>query len=224
LLADDASRAEILASGDRVLVEEVQAAITNPRVRERVNDLAARARAEAELRRSSLLLPQRRMVEQIEESDGLAAMREAYLPAARVIIQWAGERDRSRGERSSPFGAWDTAIFGWFALLGAGIVLLAVMFRGGISFTFAGITLVRTDGRRAARWRCGLRALLVWLPMTGLLFGSALVQLYAPARPYLAAGLFLAAVALLPVYVVIALRFPTRPPQDRLLGTHLVPL
>ena len=41
---------------------------------------------------------------------------------------------------------------------------------------------------------------------------------------YLAAVLWLLALALLPVYAVIALRFPARPPQDRLAGTYLVPV
>jgi eukaryotic-like serine/threonine-protein kinase len=35
--------------------------------------------------------------------------------------------------------------------------------------------------------------------------------------------LWLVALALLPVYVAIALRYPTRPPQDRIAGTYLVP-
>ena len=87
----------------------------------------------------------------------------------------------------------------------------------------AGIAVVRGDGRRATRRRCGLRAALVWLPIVALLTASAAVQIYAHQRIYLAAGLWLLAVALVPIYIVVAIRLPTQPPQDRALGTHLVP-
>ena len=76
---------------------------------------------------------------------------------------------------------------------------------------------------RATRRQCAIRAALVWFPVIALLFGSAALQLGAPERIYLAAGLWLLAVVLLPVYVVIALRFPTQPPQDLVTGTYLVP-
>jgi hypothetical protein len=56
-----------------------------------------------------------------------------------------------------------------------------------------------------------------------LLIGSAALQAVAPERAYLAVGLWLVAAALLPVYVVVALRFPDRPPQNRMTGTYLVP-
>ena len=38
-----------------------------------------------------------------------------------------------------------------------------------------------------------------------------------------AAATTLLALLLLPVYLVVALRQPSHPPQDRLLGTYLVP-
>ncbi len=88
----------------------------------------------------------------------------------------------------------------------------------------AGIALVRADGRKATRRQCALRAALVWFPLAFLLLGAAVVQAYAPERVYVAVGLWLLAVALLPIYVVIALRFPTQPPQDRVTGTYLVPV
>ena len=78
-------------------------------------------------------------------------------------------------------------------------------------------------GRPATRRQCGLRAALVWFPIAALLFGTAWLQAIYPERAYLAAALWLIAVALLPVYVVIALRFPSRPPQDCVTGTYLVP-
>jgi hypothetical protein len=68
-----------------------------------------------------------------------------------------------------------------------------------------------------------VRAAVVWLPVSALLFGAAWLQVAHPERVYLAAALWLLAVALLPIYVVVALRFPPRPPQDRVTGTYLVP-
>ena len=87
----------------------------------------------------------------------------------------------------------------------------------------AGIAVVRADGRKATRRQCALRAALVWFPVAALLLGSAVVQALAPERVYLSAGLWLLGIALLPVYVVVALRFPTQPPQDRVTRTYLVP-
>ena len=114
-----------------------------------------------------------------------------------------------------------------WAVAAAGFPVLwvvgAVVLRGGVSMRLAGIAVVRASGRRAARWRCGVRALLVWLPVAALVAGSAWLQAAYPAAAYPAAGLWLAAVALLPVYVVVALKDPARPPQDRLVGTYLVP-
>jgi hypothetical protein len=99
----------------------------------------------------------------------------------------------------------------------------AAVLRGGLSLLLTGVAVVRTDGRRATRRQCGLRAVLVWLPVAGLLVASVWVQAYHPAWRYAAAALWLAAVGLLPAYVVLALRTPARPPHDRLTGTHLVP-
>jgi hypothetical protein len=49
------------------------------------------------------------------------------------------------------------------------------------------------------------------------------VQVYDPAHAGAAVALWLVAAALLPVYVAVALANPSRPPQDRLAGTYLVP-
>jgi hypothetical protein len=224
MLADKEERAKIPTSGDRMLDRELEAALANPRAQVRVSELAARARDEAEMRRGALFLPHQRMVAELESSAVLTQARTQSMNAVRVIVLWAGERDRSRGREESPFGNWGALVAGVFLAVALGGVLLAAVFRGGLSLTLAGIALVRADGRRAYRRQCALRAILVWLPVLGLLFGSTLLQLLAPQAAYLAAALFLVAVALLPVYVVIALRFPTQPPQDRLLGTYLVPM
>ncbi len=215
-LADPVERAKLSDNSSRAL----DAALVNPRLQVRVNDLAARAQAEAELRRSELLLPQRWWRDRMPDPAGTVGP-----DAAREIVLWAGAPDRSAAGRSNaPWGADETVTFTTFAVVLLGMVILAAALRGGVSLMLAGVAIVRADGRAAFRRQCAVRAALVWLPVAGLLFGSALLQMYAPRQSYLAAGLWLAAAALLPVYAAVALRFPTRPPQDRLVGTYLVPV
>ena len=111
-----------------------------------------------------------------------------------------------------------------FAVILLGMMGLAAVFRGGLTLVLAGIAVVRADGRTAYRRQCAVRAALVWLPVVGLLFGSTMLQAFVPQQAYLALALWAAAVALLPVYAFLALRYPSRPPHDRLIGTHLVPV
>ena len=133
--------------------------------------------------------------------------------------------DKSAAGRSnSPWGADEAGAYAAFAAVLLGMVLLAAILRGGVSLMLTGVAIVRADGRPAYRRQCAARAALVWFPVAGLLFGSALLQVYAPRQAPLAAGLWLAAAALLPVYAAVALRFPARPPHDRLVGTYLVPV
>ncbi len=99
----------------------------------------------------------------------------------------------------------------------------AYVFRGGLSMQLTGIEIVRTDGRKATRRRCTLRSLLLWTPFAGLLSASIFVQATFPQYVQLRLLLFWAAALLLPLYLVLGLLFPQRPPHDRLLGTHLVP-
>ena len=64
----------------------------------------------------------------------------------------------------------------------------------------------------------------VGLPVTLLLLACLWVQTVMPYQVTLRTALWLAAAFLLPVYVYAALRSPTRPPQDRILGLYLVPV
>ena len=50
------------------------------------------------------------------------------------------------------------------------------------------------------------------------------VQTAFPELVALRTGLWLTAALLLPVYVMVALKNPSHPPQDRIMGTHLVPV
>ncbi len=98
-------------------------------------------------------------------------------------------------------------------------VLWALVFRGGFSYSLMGIALVRGDGRRPARWQCGLRALLVWAPLALLLTLSAWLE----SRSGVSGMLWWSAAALLGGYVALALVFPSRSVHDQLAGTRLVP-
>jgi serine/threonine protein kinase len=96
----------------------------------------------------------------------------------------------------------------------AAVVSWAFLARGGLSLRLLGLSLVRADGRPAGRLRCAWRALLAWAPLTGLVA----CWLWLDWDP---AGW--AALALLPLYAVLALWSPWRAPHDRLAGTYLVP-
>jgi hypothetical protein len=99
----------------------------------------------------------------------------------------------------------------------------AFVFRGGYGFWRGGIVLRRADGRKAARWQCACRALLVWAPVTGLLCLAVGVAELWPGPAWLSVAIWGLGVALLPVWVGLALWSPTRGPHDRLVGTYLVP-
>ena len=99
----------------------------------------------------------------------------------------------------------------------------AFVFRGGMGYWFSGIALVEKDGRPAARWRCGLREVVNWLPLTAILLTSLLIQWEFPTLVTLRTTIWLVGFASLPVSFVVALRDPTRSPVDRLVGVFLVP-
>ncbi len=112
-------------------------------------------------------------------------------------------------------------------------VVWAFLFRGGFSYRLTGLALVCDDGRPAARWQCGLRALLVWAPVVGLLcFTVGLEGWYVSVyeggaahawAPLLAWASWWLALLLLPAYALLALRLPERSLHDRIVGTWLVP-
>jgi len=114
-------------------------------------------------------------------------------------------------------------------------VVWAFLTRGGLSWRFAGIALVRRDGRPAARWQCAYRAMLVWVPVALLLllvlqcemsFYAQLLNAWEDPS-YGMLWLTLTAqtlsLALLPVYVALALWQPTRAWHDQMAGVYLVP-
>jgi hypothetical protein len=165
------------------------------------------------------------MLGQVEEHAPEDVDRQNGFPVqVREAMVWAGAPDGTpRAKSAGPWGAGSVGILAVLLAIPVGMVLVSAFLRGGVSTLLAGISLVRADGRPATRRQCGLRAAVVWFPIAALLFGCAWLQAMYPERVYLAAGMWLVAVALLPVYVVVALRFPSRPPQDLVTGTYLVP-
>jgi hypothetical protein len=136
-------------------------------------------------------------------------------------------------EALGDLGALAAALAAWPVLW----CLWAGLTRGGLSFRLAGITLLGADGRPAARWRCAWRALLVWSPVFALLLAALALDLWrvahagqgaAPTASVRAAGwlawaAWWAAVAVLPTYAWVAVRWPNGGPHDRLAGTYPVP-
>jgi uncharacterized RDD family membrane protein YckC len=103
---------------------------------------------------------------------------------------------------------------------------------GGLTYRLMGLRIVGADGRPASRLRCGVRALLLWVPVTGLSVLSYWLSHtitrgnsegeWSPGDVVaLACGL--APLGLLLAHVVLALLWPARSVPDRLVGTHLVP-
>lgn len=213
---DPAARSA-LAAGDA----DVRTTLNSPQARARIAEVLEHARADVRTRRAGLFAPQRNMLEQGEEAvPGHGVTEEGRDAAARALLAWVGSTDAGAG---SPWGGLGPLLV-LFAAVPLGMVVLAAVLRGGASMMLAGMAIVRADGRPARRWQCALRSAVVWLPLSALLCGCAAAQIYVPGRPYLAAALWLVAVVLLPVYGVIALRDPSRPPQDRIAGTYLVPV
>ena len=219
-LANPETRAKLAAT-----YPELKEPLAHANLVARLEAYRDRKRKDAEYRRAQLLAPQRVMLEQVEAHAPEDVERQAGYPVqVREAIQWAGAADHTpRAKSAGPWKSDAVLVFTILLVIPVGMVLVAAFLRGGVSTLLAGISLVRADGQPATRRQCGVRAAVVWLPVAALLFGAAWLQAIHPERVYLAAALWLVAVALLPVYVVIALRFPSRPPQDRVTGTYLVP-
>jgi hypothetical protein len=107
------------------------------------------------------------------------------------------------------------------------------LWRGGLSFYLLGLALARSDGRKAARWQCALRALLVWVPVAALWAAALWLDVWywsswptgsaALWIPWLSWVLWWAGFLLLPLYVALAILFPRRSVHDWLAGTYVVP-
>jgi hypothetical protein len=108
--------------------------------------------------------------------------------------------------------------------------------RGGLVMRLAGMTLRSRSGRPAARWRCVLRSLVVWLPVMLLLllsfwldvwrihWGMQSSQELLTLAAWGAWWAWWQGVLMLPLYVWMCVRWPNRGPHDWLAGTYPVPL
>ena len=100
-----------------------------------------------------------------------------YPLQVRELVQWAGAPESTpRGKAASPWPREGVVPFAVLAAILAAFVITATALRGGVSLLVAGLAIVQADGRRAARSQCGIRAFIVWLPITALLVGAAAVQ------------------------------------------------
>ncbi len=203
-------------------------AIDNPRALGRIEALRIRAKAEGDNRRAALSSPQRFLLESFDRATAdvsdFPGKRAGHLQSEHDLLVWAAANEKTAaGKGDSPWKYNSSPMWGVLAAVPLIWILAAALLRGGLSMMITGIAVVRTDGRRAFRRQCAFRAAIVWLPIAALLLGSVWVQIYQYQLTYAANGLWIAAMSLLPVYVVVALRYPSRPPQDRLAGTQLVP-
>lgn len=218
-LADPEKREKLAAR------PELAEPLKHPRLTERLEGLRQRMHTEAEVRQSLLLRPQQFLLNQAEKLDTDDSAREAGYPMqVRKAVIWAGAADGTpRAQSLSPWQSDSGIILLIVVGIPTAMVIVATIVRGSVSMLLTGIAIVQANGLPATRRQCALRAALVWLPLVALLLGTASLQIWAPELVYLALGLWLLAIALVPIYVVIALRYPSRPPQDYLCGTYLVP-
>ncbi|HUR54050.1 MAG TPA: hypothetical protein VMZ71_07955, partial [Gemmataceae bacterium] len=206
-------------------IKDAERSLKNtPAALARLTDLTVRLRDESARRRAALPAPQRYALEQFERAmkDEESVTRVGPL-TQRELLAWAGAAEKSSlGKARSPWNDANVAI--WIvAVIPLVWVVTAALFRGGPTMALAGIAVVRADGRQAFRRQCALRAAVVWLPVAVLLSASVSVQVYAFEQPWAYLVPLLLVLVLLPVYVAVALREPSRPPQDRIAGTYLVP-
>lgn len=104
-------------------------------------------------------------------------------------------------------------------------VVWTALTRGGLLLGLTGLALVRSDGRPAERWRCGVRSVLAWAPVAALLAAAVQADRVCNSWPGNAVTWTLWGLVVLTLlsYPVLALLSPARSIQDRLAGTWMVP-
>ncbi len=211
------------------------------------DDKIKEARAEASRRLNRLetgildnLLARTKLFEAYSEAEMLQRMNSRIKrtlegkPAGGLIIRTGGDPDNDNKvlQPNQIFAATDARrqpIFWtlfiicmiWPLLLWP---LFAGLFRGGLNLFVVGLRLVNNqNGKPAARWRCALRCLLVWLPFVALMTTTLWVQLYFPYAVAWRTVFFFSSVLWLFAMIFIALKVPARGPHDKLLNTTLMP-
>ncbi|MFO0850152.1 MAG: protein kinase [Gemmataceae bacterium] len=185
--------------------------------------LAAREAREEDALRRTLNRPERSALARFEQFVGRRSAVERGL--APVVLAATLRRVAEPGDPTDPgrqemFRQFLIGLLVWPLTWAA----FALVLRGGVAWSLAGLTLVRADGRRAGRLRWAVRELLVWLPFTLTMLAGLWLQATVPTWVFARTAVWLVGLLLLPVYVWLALREPARPPQDRVMGTYLVPV
>jgi len=218
-------RAESLNGKDpdtsaRILTATTPAA--TPQTVERLTVLEARHRAEAMAMRANLTRPEQSMINAWDQRRTRSYTGETYPLAAmnnHLAMSKNSEFYGLESMRQPTAIGFTVLILIWPAIW----VFFAFVFRGGLAFTVAGVTIIRRDGQQAGRFRCAAREIVIWFPFTVILLIDLWVQAKLPGMTATRIVLWLIAMAALPLYAVIAIRYPSRPPQDRIMGTTLVP-
>jgi hypothetical protein len=172
-----------------------------------------------------------------------SAMEPSFEEARRRAMHGRDYRQIVAEQRHLPgpsFVTKDASSMKWAGLISLGAwpllaILWAFCVRGGLSYTLAGIMIVRRDGRSASRFQCLWRAALFWAPI-GLLLCLSVYhdftywEQWNPAirgsarwMAWLSRIEWYTGVGLLLLGPVAALRYPQRSLHDRLAGTYLVP-
>jgi uncharacterized RDD family membrane protein YckC len=150
----------------------------------------------------------------------------AFTPLAITTIVWISNGLRPEAQSS----------LGISVILFCAVPMIAgaVALQGCAWLRAFGIAVQTSQGRPAARWRCGLRALIVWLPLLVLLRIPVFSFTIVPHRitygfslanqTWIVALVFWGALASLVGGAVYALVRPHRGVPDLLSGTHLMPM
>ncbi len=127
--------------------------------------------------------------------------------------------------RTLPLTQEQTRVVGYISVLALALlwISLAILFRGSLTMKVLGLCLRCQDGRPAARWRCALRATVIWLVPGLLLAGAIALQGNAQRASWPSWALFGTAAAIVALYPVLAMVNPSRSVLDRLAGTVIVP-
>jgi eukaryotic-like serine/threonine-protein kinase len=190
-----------------------------------IEDRVSEGKKDFEIFERSLIAPERKLLSSIsrvraelgpaEAADVNLRMLELYLLRDKSQLPFA-DLNRFREMMGRSVTAF---VITWPVIW----IFFALIFRGGLSFYFAGLALVRRNGRPLGRLWCALREFLVLTPLTLGTLLTIWIQVLQPLMAQTRAIVWLLTLLLLPVYVVIALRLPSRPPQDRLFGSYIVP-
>jgi hypothetical protein len=190
----------------------------------RVDAFGDALQTETDAQKRRLTRPERYLIERFERFEPGTDRRLSLPPGvAKWVLSRAQREERQQQEISSIRGLvrmWTLVVTG---ILLAAFVVFALLFRGGLSFVLAGLTLVRRDGRKAGRFRCAFRELLAWVPLIAVLVGCVWIQATWPWWGFGRVVVTVASAAALVAAVAVAVRFPECGPHDRLAGTYVVP-